>query len=200
MARILAAPGWLVRVVSVLGVLALAYPALAQDKGTEREPPSDPWYEGKKEEPDRVWVEENPDLPDYPEEANLKPMHESSGSRFEFLIDTSSLSKGSDLVVRYTAVVRTPSGAENVFYEGMRCGDKTYKTYAFGNPQSRSMRPQRKAEWRLVKSSPGDTALGFRPLLLRRYLCSADNIPNRPRAIVALLHHFGKARSPESYD
>ncbi|MGI9331971.1 MAG: CNP1-like family protein [Gammaproteobacteria bacterium] len=169
------------------------------DQGTDRER-TDPWYRDKVEEPDVEWAEDNPAIPAYPRVADLKPLHESRGSRFEFLIDTTSLSKGQDSVVRYTAVVRAPGGAENVFYEGIRCSDKTYKTYAYGNPQSRSMRVQRKPRWRTVKSSPGDTALGFRPLLLRRYLCNVDNIPNEARAVVSLLHHYPGRRSPDSYD
>jgi hypothetical protein len=55
------------------------------------------------------------------------------GSSFRFFIDSASLSVGADKVVRYTLVARSPSGFENISYEGMRCEAGTFKVFAFAN-------------------------------------------------------------------
>ena len=57
----------------------------------------------------------------------------SSATNFRFFIDPPSLSVGADGVVRYTMIARSPAGAETITYEGIRCDNGTYRTYAFGN-------------------------------------------------------------------
>jgi len=36
-------------------------------------------------------------------------------------------------VVRYTLVIRSPSGSDNVSYEGIRCNVREVKVYAYGS-------------------------------------------------------------------
>lgn len=74
----------------------------------------------------------------------------SSASSFKFFIDPKSLSVGTDGVVRYTLVARSPSGAETVSYEGMRCGvPGVYRVYAFGNAGKWSKNTN--ADWRPIE-------------------------------------------------
>ena len=56
-----------------------------------------------------------------------------SGSEFRFYIDGATLSVGSDGIVRYVLVARSPSGVDNVSFEGMRCAGE-YRPYALGRP------------------------------------------------------------------
>lgn len=55
----------------------------------------------------------------------------SAASDFRFFIDGATLSVG-DGIVRYVLVARSPSGVENVSYEGMRCSTGEYRRYASG--------------------------------------------------------------------
>lgn len=49
------------------------------------------------------------------------------------LVDLDQVTVGEeDRVVRYVLVLRSRSGAQNVFYEGMRCPTREYRTYAYG--------------------------------------------------------------------
>ena len=74
----------------------------------------------------------------------------SSASSFKFFIDPQSLSVGADGVVRYTLVARSPSGAETVSYEGMRCGGQgLYRVYAFAYSGAWSRNAS--ADWRTIE-------------------------------------------------
>lgn len=78
------------------------------------------------------WQETRVTLPAYPKKANLAKFDVGARPDFRFLIDASTLSVGSDGVVRYVLVARSPEGAENVSFEGLRCRDGEYKIYATG--------------------------------------------------------------------
>jgi hypothetical protein len=81
---------------------------------------------------DKPWEEQKASLPPYPAEENLVRFYVAETSPFEFFVDSGSLSVGKDGVVRYTLVARSPSGALNVDYEGIRCESRERKLYAFG--------------------------------------------------------------------
>ena len=71
-------------------------------------------------------------LPPPPKSENLVKFQPSAANVNQFFIDSSSITIGSDGVVRYTMVVTSPSGAQNVSYEGIRCETTEQKAYAFG--------------------------------------------------------------------
>jgi CNP1-like family len=75
----------------------------------------------------------------------------STGTSFRFFIDPASLSVGADGVVRYVLVARSPTGVDNVSYEGMRCGvPGMVRVYAFaqGGKWSRNAN----SEWREIEA------------------------------------------------
>lgn len=89
-----------------------------------------------------------------------------AASDFRYFVDAASVSVGADHIVRYVMVARSPSGVENVSFEGLRCPGE-YRIYAVGRPDgSWSGRP---AEWRQV---PRDARHG-QNALSRRYFCPA---------------------------
>ena len=51
---------------------------------------------------------------------------------FAFLVDPKSVSVGKDRIVRYALVARSPSGVDNVSYEGMSCAAAEFAVYAIG--------------------------------------------------------------------
>lgn len=80
----------------------------------------------------KPWQEIALQLPAAPKPENLAEFEVSSTTRMSFAVDTQSISTGEDGVVRYTLVSRSPSGATNISYEGIRCETQERKLYAFG--------------------------------------------------------------------
>ena len=100
------------------------------------------------------WRESPVVLPPYPEKEKLVEFEVGAGPDFHFLVDANSLSVGSDGVVRYVLVARSPQGVENDSFEGLRCKDGEYKIYATGR-SDRTWSKARDPRWRPVEQSPG---------------------------------------------
>ena len=98
---------------------------------------------------ERNWAEGEVKLPAYPKAADLVEFHVSAGTEFKFFIDRASLSVSPDGVVRYSLLARSPSGAENVTYEGIRCKSGVYKIYAYGRAGGGWV--PRASEWRPIE-------------------------------------------------
>jgi len=111
---------------------------------------------------DPEWREEEHALPAAPGDKTLRPFFVSAASPNTFLIDTDSLTVGRDGVVRYVLVIRTPGGAENVTFEGIRCTTGERRIYAGG---------RKDGSWVAMKNS------AWGPIV--------DNSYNRPRAALA---------------
>ena len=71
-------------------------------------------------------------LPPLPKAESLLQFEPSGASSNLFYVDAQSIFIGDDGTVRYTLVIKSPSGAENVSYEGMNCEMMEQKFYAFG--------------------------------------------------------------------
>ncbi len=70
---------------------------------------------------DNTWTELQVELPAYPKTENLLPFDAGPASDNLHYIDAPSIVVGEDGIVRYTLVIKSPEGAMNVSYEGMRC-------------------------------------------------------------------------------
>ena len=89
-------------------------------------------FGGDEDAEKKEFVEREVKLPPLPKEGNLLSFEPSAANNNRFFIDADSISIGDDGTVRYTLVVRSPSGAENISYEGIRCETTEQKFYAFG--------------------------------------------------------------------
>jgi len=127
---------WLLLTLSAL----LPAAAFAQPRSQPEEEESD-----KKE-----WVELEVKPPPFPKPGNLIPFEASAASSNRFYIDPESISVGSDGVVRYTLLIRGPTGAENISYEGIRCESREQKYYAFGRRDG-SWSSARAGTWRYIE-------------------------------------------------
>jgi len=79
------------------------------------------------------WKEGDSGLPAYPQKANLIRFDsKDAGGPYTIFLDAPSVAVGEDQVVRYTVVIVSDSGVWNVSYEGLHCGNKTYRRYAYG--------------------------------------------------------------------
>ena len=73
-------------------------------------------------------------LPAHPKQENLIQIYVSPTTTFRFFVDAASISVSETGPIRYTMIARSPSGAENLSYEGIRCAPPERKLYAFGRP------------------------------------------------------------------
>jgi len=124
-----------------------------------------PWQELKEIEP-----------PSFPKPENLREYYVGPATANNYYIDASTLSVGSDGIVRYVLVVRTSGGATNVSFEGINCKELTWKHYASGRSdgtwvKSRAIR----AEWRPIENKPVNR---HHASLSRDLFCPAGNAIN----------------------
>jgi hypothetical protein len=111
-------------------------------------------------------------LPAYPEKKNLMDLKiATDGMQYTVYLDKSSLVLDEDGVVRYTVVLVPGSGVWNVSNEGLRCGEKQYRRYAYGIDGS--WQRLRDPSWRDVR---GSGANRYRLILYKQYFCN----PMRP--------------------
>ena len=130
MPRTNADSGWLTWV----GLLLVALAAACGNTGApvDRDVEKREQFKGEKEV-ERELVEANVVLPPYPVDDNLIEVEFSGPKSFTFFVDTQSIFIYESEVVRYTLVARSPSGSDNVSYEGIYCRARTYRSYAFGS-------------------------------------------------------------------
>jgi hypothetical protein len=104
--------------------------------------------------------------PAYPRRENLLRFSVSSASDFSFFVDSASVSLGKDRIVRYTVVARSPSGVDNVSYEGLSCSGGEYAVYAIGlgDGKWRTVGPQ----WKPVERKGGQR---WQTVLYQDYFC-----------------------------
>jgi len=100
-------------------------------------------------ENEKPWKELESQLPAYPKDENLLPFQVSAATDNSFYVDSQSISVGEDGVVRFTLVVRSPEGASNVMFEGIRCRTREVRVYAFGRSDG-TWGKARDNEWKLI--------------------------------------------------
>lgn len=120
-----------------------------------------------------VWKEGKTNLPDYPRDQDLLEIDGPPAyQNYQYLLDGKSLQVGKDGIVRYSIVIRSPSGADNVMFEGLRCDSAEIKKYAYGSTDMAGKKifyPRQNAKWQSVSSS-GVT--GYSESLRVNYFCN----------------------------
>lgn len=141
-------------------------------------------FEEDFDDSNKPWQEVAVQLPALPKPENLLEFEVGRATNMTFAVDAKSISVGSDSVVRYTLVSRSPSGAENISYEGIRCETQERKLYAFGHKDG-SWTRSRRDQW---ERYTGTLANSHHAALARDYFCThkvvegnADQIMRRLR-------------------
>ena len=98
----------------------------------------------------KPWKEIEAQLPAYPKLEQAQPFFVSSASDNQFFIDLKSVSVGEDDTVRYTLIVKSVTGVLNISFEGIRCGTREKKLYAFGR-QDGTWSRNKYAKWDAIK-------------------------------------------------
>lgn len=122
----------------------------------------------------KPWQEIQALFPAYPKEADLIPFEVSAATSNRHFVDFASVSLGSDAVVRYSVVIRSASGAENVSFEGMRCDSGERKLYAFGRKDGKdggTWSRNRYARWEVIKDRQ---QTGYHRELFYHYFCTVE--------------------------
>ena len=132
----------------MLAQALLAAPAAGQPTGMQPGNTGKSDWETEREK--RDWREAEAPVPPPPGAGELLPFFVSSASEYRYFIDAASIAPGTDGVVRYTLVVRSPLGAETVTYEGIRCSAAEVRIYASGRTdRSWSVHP---GAWRRIEA------------------------------------------------
>ncbi|GMQ88040.1 MAG: hypothetical protein BMS9Abin08_1258 [Gammaproteobacteria bacterium] len=106
-------------------------------------------------------------LPPWPSEQDLIKVDLSLVDfPYALLIDEKSFSISEDRIIRYTAILRSASGVDNIAYEGISCNHRQVRRYAYGGRGQ--FRPVRKSEWRFVRKKGQDR---YRNELIESYFC-----------------------------
>jgi CNP1-like family len=133
----------------------------------------------------KKWKESKVTIPSYPNDRDLLPVPMGATDTLKIFVDDKSISRAPDLVVRFSLVVQSPSGARSVFYEGLRCETRQYKTYAIGTDNHRFV-PVNSPRWRTI---PRAEMNAFRDNLYRNYICDGHATARAPEEIVRLLKY-----------
>src|SRR6185295_10464831 len=127
--------------------------------------PMSEWERNHPEQLGTAQTERLPALPALPRQENLIEFYVGPTATFRYFIDATSLRvfyKQNE--VRYVLVARSPSGAENVSFEAIRCPDM-HRILAVGDASKWSERP---GEWQEIQRRTG---VGVPGVLAREYFC-----------------------------
>ena len=128
-------------------------------------PGSNPNYEASDVQKELAEVEP----PAFPKPENLIEFYVGPVTTNKYFIDASTLSVGSDRIVRYVLVVQTSGGASNVSFEGINCEELAWKHYATGRSDGTWVKSRApRIEWRPIENKPVNR---HHAALSRDYFC-----------------------------
>ncbi len=114
---------------------------------------------------------ENITLPNFPSAGSpTYTFPVDSTNDFIFSIDANSLTIDADEIIRYTVMLTSASGAQNVFYEAIRCITREYKIYGYGTNHSQHFQKKREVEWRPIHLNERGV-MRYRNALYTHYFC-----------------------------
>ena len=115
------------------------------------------------------WKEQAVELPPFPDGRHYVEVPlQIAGSDLEMFVDEPSLAVGEDGVVRYALMLRSPAGTENVFYEGIRCSAREWRSYAYGDSAGAWSPVDEHRAWAPIRNLGVER---YRERLYRYYLC-----------------------------
>ena len=131
--------------------------------------------------------------PAFPQRGKLIEFPLADAAGFHFFVDGSTLSVDQRGIVRYVLVAQSPSGAQNVTFEGLRCEAAQHRIYATGQ-SDRTWLPAQ-TSWQPVAN-----ARRWQRALFQEYFCP-QKVPIRDagegvRALQDGGHPFSKGFSP----
>lgn len=141
---------------------------------------------------EKPWVEAQAVMPAFPKPADLVEFYVGPMETNHFLVDAASISVGTDGVVRYVLVVKTPGGATNVSFEGIRCDTRELKLYATGRSDG-TWNKVVAARWRLIENKKINQ---HHAVLNRDFLCRAGLAPSSVAEVRGALRASKRMEAP----
>lgn len=132
------------------------------------------------DEPQPEWVESAVALPPTPARDKLLRYDVSPTATMEFALDPKSISVTDQGIVRFTSVIRSPSGATNVSYEGIRCDTAEKRLYATGRANG-SWAPASNGDWRAIGNVGANR---YHAALASDYFCDGGTVAGKAETIV----------------
>ena len=132
-------------------------------------------------------------LPPLPQDKNLLPFQVSSQTELTFLIDKTSISIGKDGVVRYTVEVRSPAGARNIRYEGIRCAAYSWRLYSGTNSDGTAW-DNASTNWMTIQQNPMN---GYQDALYNDYFCSNKSPVAKVQTIIENIRYNRSLRTQD---
>ena len=134
---------------------------------------------------DYVWKEGSSQLPEYPQDSDLSAIMGPAAYRnYRYLIDIKTLVVGTDDVVRYSIVIRSSSGSDNVMFEGLRCSTHQVINYAYGYTDmnnNKKFREKNNTNWKPLRS---DGVMGYSSILAMDYFCDHNGVTLKRHEII----------------
>ena len=130
-----------------------------------------------------------PEPPPYPRQEDLIPFEVEARSDNRFFVDRRSLSVDGR-IVRYTLLVRSPYGVDNISFEALNCRERELRTYARGTGAGKWI--TRPTQWRKLQIN---THLA-QYILHREYFCPQRIAISDVAEGVAALEAGGHPRRP----
>ena len=161
-------------IAGMLSLLVVAAPAVS---ALDDEPTG--WGPKYSEQPD-AWQELEGKLPAYPVKNNLLEVDAGTdGLQYTVYLDEPSLVKGDDNVVRYTVVLVSSTGVRNVTHEGLHCGERKYRRYAYGVDDQ--WQPLPDSPWKPLR---GRGANKYRLVFYEKFICDPTRLNQSARQIL----------------
>jgi len=149
---------------------------------------------------DYVWKEDGRKTPDYPKDEDLVEVSGSPAYKnYQYLIDVKTLQVGNDGVVRYSLVIRSSSGSDNAFFEGVRCTSGEMKTYAYGitdMDDKKKFIARTDPKWRIASSSG---IKGYGQTFIINYLCGFNGKTIKRNEVIQNIK-YGKGNVDGGYN
>jgi len=148
--------------------LLLAVPATVSAVSDDEPTGWAPAYSGEQE----VWQEQEGELPAYPVKDNLLEVNAGTeGLQYRVYLDELSLISSDDGVVRYTVVLVSSTGIWNVTHEGLHCGERQYRRYAYG--ANDKWQPLADSTWGPLR---GKGAYSYRRIFYEKFICDPTRL------------------------
>lgn len=119
------------------------------------------------------WKEAEVAFPPAPKPADLLQFYVSATTPNAFFVDLATLSVGQDGVIRYVLVVKSPRGAENVTFEGIRCATGERRLYAIAQGDGKWV-ASRNAAWERISFNTYNRA---QAALAKEFFCDGTTAP-----------------------
>jgi hypothetical protein len=147
------------------------------------------------EEPKQELSESAVRLPAAPAKDKLLRYYVSPTATMEFAVDPKSVSVSDRVIVRFTSVITSPSGATNVSHEGIRCDTLERRLYATGRPDG-SWAPASSDAWRPIGNVGANR---YQAALAQDYFCDAETVAGKAETIVERLRRQKPLPRPGEY-